>query len=326
MLEDLDLNSIADDRARDLVQQLFNRLEDVMANLQVAQEEIQRLRNEIARLKREQGQPTIKPNTPPASPKNHSSEQERHTPKGWAKGCKTAYISIDREVVVEVERSHLAPDAVFKGYADVLVQDVLFHTDNVLFHKEKFYSPSQHTTSMASLPTGYHGQFGPGVKSLVLVLYYGAQMSEPKVAELLRNVGIVISAGQVSNLLIKDHAAFHEEKAALYQAGLASSPWQHLDDTSTRVNGRNGYCHIVCNPLYPAYFTTEAKDRLTVLDVLTNHQPRRFLVNDEAQGYLEVFGLSAVRRQQVEQLPCGVLMDEATLHALLDAHLPGVGP
>src|SRR5207249_11926973 len=59
------------------------------------------------------------------------------------------------------------------------------------------------------------------------------------------------------NLLIKDHAVFHEEKAALYQAGLASSPWQHLDDTSTRVNGRNGYCHIVCNPLYTAYFTTE---------------------------------------------------------------------
>ncbi|MEE9147418.1 MAG: hypothetical protein V3U27_08500, partial [Candidatus Tectomicrobia bacterium] len=124
----------------------------------------------------------------------------------------------------------------------------------------------------------------------------------------------------------KDHAVFHEEKAALYQAGLASSPWQHLDDTSTRINGRNGYCHIICNPLYTAYFTTEAKDRLTVLDVLTNHQPRRFLVNDDARGYLEVFGLSAVRRQQVEQLPGGVLMDEATLHALLEVHLPGLGP
>src|SRR5713101_8295785 len=326
MLEELDLHSIADDQSRKVVQQLLNRLEDVLADLQAAQAEIQRLRDEIARLKGEQGQPTIQPNTPPAPPKNHSSEQERHTPKGWAKGCKTAHISIDREEEVKVERSHLPPDAVCKGYADVLVQDVIFHTDNVLFHKEKFYSPSQHTTSLASLPTGYHGQCGPGVKSLVLVLYYGAQMSEPKVAELLRNVGIVISAGQVSNLLIKDHAAFHEEKAALYQAGLASSPWQHLDDTSTRVNGRNGYCHIVCNLFSTAYFTTEAKDRLTVLDVLTNHQPRRFLVNDEAQGYLEVFGLSAVRRQQVEQLPCGVLMDEATLHALLEAHLPGVGP
>ncbi len=326
MFEDLDLHSIADDRARALVQQLLNRLEDVVADLQAAQAEIQRLRDEIARLKGEQGQPTIKPNTPQAPPKDHSSERERHTPKGWAKGCKTDRILIDREEVLEVEPTRLPPDAVFKGYADVVVQDVIFHTDNVLFHKEKFYSPSQHTAYLASLPQGYHGQFGPGVKSLVLALYYGAQMSEPKVAGLLRNVGIQISAGQVSNLLIKDQGVFHEEKDALYHAGLASSPWQHLDDTSTRINGRNGYCHIVCNPLYTAYFTTEGKDRLTIIDVLSNHQPRRFLVNDEALGYLEAFGLSAVRRRQAGQLPSDVLMDDATLHALLEAHLPGLGP
>ena len=79
MLEDLDLNSISDDRARDLVQQLFNRLEDVMSDLQAARVEMQRLRDEIARLKGEQGQPTIKPHTAPAPPKKHSSEQERHT-------------------------------------------------------------------------------------------------------------------------------------------------------------------------------------------------------------------------------------------------------
>jgi hypothetical protein len=325
-LEGIDLQSISDDRASALVQQLLNLLEDVVADLEAAKAENQRLRDEIARLKGEQGQPEIKPNTSPAPPKDHSSEQERHTPKGWAKGSKTERIAIDREDVLEVEPARLPPDAVFKGYEDVVVQDVIFHTDNVLFHKEKFYSPSQHTTYLASLPEGYHGQFGPGIKSLVLALYYGARMSEPKVAELLRNVGIAISAGQVSNLLIKDHSVFHEEKADLYQAGLASSPWQHLDDTSTRLNGRNGYCHIVCNPLYTAYFTTEAKDRLTILDVLTNHQPRCFLVNDEALGYLEAFGLSAVRRRQVEQLRGGVLMDAETLHALLEGYLPGLGP
>ena len=72
MLEDLDLSSIADDRARALVQQLLNLLEDVMADLRAAQAEIQRLRDEINRLKGEQGQPTIKPNTPLPPPKDHS--------------------------------------------------------------------------------------------------------------------------------------------------------------------------------------------------------------------------------------------------------------
>jgi hypothetical protein len=326
MLEDLDLHSIADDQARELVKRLLNLLEDVRADLRAAQAEIQRLRNEINRLKGEQGQPTIKPNTPQPRPPDLSSEQERRTPKAWSKGRKTDHIPIDREQVVAVDPARLPPDAVFKGYEDVVVQDVLFRTDNVLFRKEKFYSPSQHTTYAASLPLGYRGQFGPGIKSLALVFYYGAQMSEPKVAELLRSVGIRISDGQVSNLLIKDQAAFHGEKDALYQAGLASSPWQHLDDTSTRVNGQNGYCHIVCNPLYTAYFTTTAKDRLTVIDVLTNHRPRHFVVNAEALGYVEASGLSAVRCRQLVQVAGEVIMDEAQMQALLETHLPGLGP
>jgi len=326
MLEDLDLHSIADAQTRELVRRLLNLLEDVRADLRAAQAEIQRLRNEINRLKGEQGQPAIKPNTPQPPPKDLSSEQERRTPKAWSKGRKTDRIPIDREQVVAVALADLPPDAVFKGYEDVVVQDVLFRTDNVLFRKEKFYSPSQHTTYVASLPPGYRGQFGPGIKSLALVLYFGAQMSEPKVAELLRSVGVQISDGQVSNLLIKGQAPFHAEKEALYQAGLASSPWQHLDDTSTRVNGQNGYCHIVCNPLYTAFFTTAAKDRLTIIDVLTNHRPRRFLVNAEALGFMEACGLSAVRRQQVEQLPSGTIVDEATMQALLETYLPGLGP
>src|SRR6266571_6678937 len=326
MLEDLDLHSIADEQARALVRRLLNVLEDVRADLRAAQADIQRLRNEINRLKGEQGQPAIKPNTPQPPPKDLSSEQERRTPKAWSNGRKTDRIPIDREHVVAVDPASLPPDAVFKGYADVVVQDVLFRTDHVRFRKEKFYSPSQHTTSVASLPPGSRGQFGPGIKSLALVFYYGAQMSEPKVAELLRSVGVRISDGQMSNLLIQDQAAFRVEKAALYQAGLASSPWHHLDDTSTRVNGQNGYCHIVCNPLYTAYFTTTAKDRLTVIDVLTNHRPRHFVVNAEALGYVEASGLSAVRCRQLVQVAGEVIMDEAQMQALLETHLPGLGP
>jgi hypothetical protein len=41
---------------------------------------------------------------------------------------------------------------------------------------------------------------------------------------------------------------------------------------------------------------------------------------------MEACGLSAVRRQQVEQLPPGTIVDEATMQALLEEHLPGVGP
>ena len=326
MLEDLDLHSIVEEQARELVRRLLNVLEDVMADLRAAQAENQRLRDEINRLKGEQGRPKVQSNTPQPPHTDHSSEQERRKPKTWSKRHKTDRIPIDREQVVEVDPARLPPDAVCKGYEDVVVQDVIFRTDNVLFHKEQFYSPSQHQTSLAALPQGSSGQCGPGIKGLARVFDSGAQRSEPKVAELLRSVGVDISHGQVSNLLIKGQAPFHAEQEALYPAGLASSPWQHLDDTSTRVNGQNGYCHLVCNPLYTAYFTTAGKDRLPIIAVLTNHRPRRFLVNAEALGFMEACGWSAVRRQQVEQLPAGTSVDEATMQALLETYLPGLGP
>jgi hypothetical protein len=326
MLEELDLNSIADEGARELIRRLLNLLEEVMADLRSAQAEVQRLRDEINRLKGEQGKPAVCPSTPKSSPKDHSSERERRKPKGWSKGSKTESIAIDREQVVSVDRESLPSDAEFKGYEDVVVQDVAVRTDNVLFHKEKFYSPSQQKSYLAALPQGYSGQFGPGIKALALVFYFGAQMSEAKVAQLLRNVGVKLSDGQVSKLLIKDQEGFHQEKDALYQAGLASSPWQHMDETSTRVNGQNGHCHIMCNPLYTAYFTTESKDRLTVIDVLRNKRSRRFVVNEDAMGYLESLGLSRLRRRQLLALPQDTMMAEAAIQALLDEHLVGLGP
>src|SRR5216683_4820889 len=111
MLEDLDLNSIADERARELVRRLLNLLEDVLADLRAAQAENQRLRDEINRLKGEQGTPQMQSNKPQPPSQDHSSEQERRKPKGWSKGRKMDRIAIDREQVVQVDPDCLPPDA-----------------------------------------------------------------------------------------------------------------------------------------------------------------------------------------------------------------------
>ena len=325
MLDALDLSSIPDERSRELVSRLLNLIESVTADLRAAQAENQRLRDEINRLKGEQGKPTGKPNPPPASATDHSSEQERKVPQERVKRAKNASITIDREQTLTLDPATLPPDAEFKGYEDVIVQDVILQTDNVRFRKEKYYVPSTGQTHLPPLPAGYTGEFGPGIKALTLVFYYASQMSEPKILEFFRHVGIQISAGTISNLLIKDQDAFHAEKDAAYLAGLRSSPWQHLDDTATRVNGQNQHCHIVCNPLHTTYHTTPAKDRLTILDVLSNGAPRTFRLDDDALAYLDALGISQVRRQQLLHLPRDQTLDEATLLQLLDEQLPGLG-
>ncbi len=327
MLEDLDLSAIADERVRQGMVLLLNLVEELKRENSELRAEVQRLRDENNRLKGEQAKPKIKGNTPkppPRTPTNYSSEKQRHTAKEWAKGKKLDQIRIDREQTLAVDPTTLPEDAEFKGHEDVVVQDVVFGTDNVLFHKEKYYSPTLAKTYLPPLPAGYDGQFGPSLKALTIVLYFGANVSEPKLLELYRSVGIVISDGQLSNLLIKGQEAFHAEKSAVHEAGLASTPWQHLDDTSTRVNGQNQYCQIVCNPFYTSYQTTESKDRQTILDVLRNGRAREYLFNAEAQSLLAGV-LSGVAQKQVLKLPRDERLDEPTMLRLLEERLPGLG-
>ncbi|MBU0495616.1 MAG: transposase [Chloroflexi bacterium] len=281
MLEDIDLTAIQDENVRQLVLRLLNLIESLAADLREAQAENQRLRDEINRLKGEQDRPKVKANTPkPTS--DHSSEPER---RQRLPRSKKAALRIDREQVLAVEPARLPADAEFKGYEDVVVQDLIFRSDNVCFHKQKYYAASTGQTYLAELPPGHAGQFGPGIKVLAVTLYFGGQMSEPKIQELFAYAGVQISAGGLSNLLIKDQARFHQEQTAVYEAGLRSSPWQHTDDTVTRVNGQNQHCHVVCNPVHTAYQTKPTKERLAVLDVLRNGRARRFRLNQEALSY-----------------------------------------
>jgi regulator of replication initiation timing len=330
LLEHIDLDQIQDvEQAKQAIMRLFNLVEDLQTAIRQLQAENQRLRDENHRLKGEPGQPHIQPNKHgkgSGQGGDHSSEAERRKPQEWHKGRKLDQIQIDREEVLTVDPTQLPADAEFKGYEDTVVQDVVFRTDNVLYHKEKFYSPSERRTYLAALPPGYAGQFGPGIKALALVQYYACNVAEPKIQEFFANVGIRLSEGELSNWLIKDWPELHAEQEAIYEAGLRSSPWQHLDDTATRVNGDNQYCHVVCNPLYTAFFTTASKDRLTVLDVLRNRQARTFRVNAEAIGFLPVLGLSQRIVRSVQSWPQDQDFSEREINQLLEQQLPGLGP
>jgi len=324
---DLDLSEIEDEKARAIIGQLLNSVEELSADLREAQAEIQGLRDEIKRLKGEQGQPKVKGTTPKQPAADHSSEQERHKARPRHKSSKQAEIRIDREETREIAAERLPADAEFKGYVDVVVQDIRLTTDNVLFHKAKYYSAKQRQSYQAELPSGYRGQYGPNIRALCLTLYYGVQASEPKILEFFEHVGIQISAGEISNWLIEEQTPFHSEKDALYEAGLASSPYQQTDDTLTRVDGQNHHCHVVCNPVYTAYHTRPSKDRLTVLDVLRNGRPRQFRINAEALAYLQKQSLSWSKTawSRLQSWKSEESLNEATFLERLERELPGLG-
>jgi hypothetical protein len=323
MVENIDPSTIEDEGLRQAFVSLMNVVENLSAQVAELTAENQRLRNEINRLKGEQGKPKITASKPRA---DLSSQKERRESREHHKSSKQGQIKIDREMLLQVDRSQLPEDAVFKGYQEVVVQDITFHTDNILFHKEKYYSPSQKRTYLAPFPAGYHGQFGPGTRAWALVLYFSGRMSEPKILEVLHTIGMQISAGELSDLLIKDQESFHDERAHILEAGIKSSPWQHLDSTGTTVNGQHQHCHVLCNPLYTVYCTLPSKDRMSMLRVLLGGADPVFRFNDLAAQLMEQLAISDKWRSLLPALvPHNQDLTENELDVVLDAHLPKLG-
>ena len=325
MMHEVDLSGVVDPEARRIIALLLNTVETLTAEVAALRAENQRLRDENNRLKGEQGAPTLRPSVRRTAP-DHSSETERRRPPMPRPAVdKRALLQLDRTVEREMNPTLLPSDAVRKGYATYTVQDVVLRTETVRFRCARWYAASTGRSYQAPLPEGDAGHYGPRLKALALQLYYQGQMSGPKIQEVLQSMGILISAATLSTLLI-DQPVFAGEYEEIARAGLASSPYQHLDETSTRVDGVEAHCHILCSPRYTLYHTTPRKDRQAVLDVLRRGAPRTYRLNAHAWAFLATSTLPVKVRRVLRTLPEDVAWDAQTFMALLDAHLPRLGP
>ena len=315
----IDVSKISDPNLKIIIIKLLNIVESLSVENKDLKGKNQKLQDENNRLKGEQGKPIVRPQP---DKKDISSEKER---KGKKKKKKPKHkkhkIKIDRTVKCTVDKLELPPDAVFKGYQSVVVQDITIKTDNVEFKKEVYYSPSVRQTFIAKLPDGYHGEFGPNVKALIISLHSNSKMSEPAIVEFLGTHGVIISAATVSRIITDNHEHFHQEKKDIVQAGLPSTIYQQMDDTSARVNGKNNYTHILCNEYYTAYFTRPRKDRLTILEILSQRE-LTFRFNESSYALMEQMNLPNKILKLLRKRKLKKLMSQQQVDNLLKALFP----
>lgn len=279
----LQVSNISDPSQRDSFSVLLNLVEYMFAENEKLRKENQQLKDEINRLKGEQGKPDIKGN----NNRNNNSSSEKDRKKREPKRCgkretKKADLTIHKTTPCPAAKSELPADAVFKGYTDVIMQDIFIEAVNIKFKREVYYSPSEKKTYSGRLPDGWTGDYSPNVKALVLSLYHDSRLTIPSIASFLNTHGVLISEAAVSNLITKEfYDVFCREKLEIVNAGLKSSPHQHTDDTGSRVNGVSCHTHILCNEFYTAYFTEKKKDRLTVVKILGGGK-LTFILNETA--------------------------------------------
>ena len=126
--------------------------------------------------------------------------------------------------------------------------------------------------------------FGPDLICFILHQYHHQHVTQPLLLEQLHQLGIDISAGELSRILTEGKDAFHQEKAELLPTALAVSAYVQVDDTGARHQGHNGACTQVGNELFAFFASTESKSRLNFLEVLRRPHTD-YVINETAVAY-----------------------------------------
>jgi hypothetical protein len=282
-----------------LVRQFLDIIALQQDRIQRLEERVDQLQDEVARLKGLKARPRIAPSTlerPPRPPRDPKAKRP-----GSAKRSKTAQLTVTDEVVVPLPA--VPAEAVFKGYEDFVVQDLILKPRVIRYRRERWLTPEGQSL-VAPLPAevlpGSH--FGPDLICFLLHQYHHQHVTQPLLLEQLHQLGIDISAGELSRILTEETDAFDREKAELLPAALAVSSYVEVDDTGARHRGHNGACTQIGNELFAVFASTESKSRLNFLEVLRRPHTD-YVINETAMAYWRRQKLPQAMRDQLRRGP-----------------------
>jgi hypothetical protein len=275
--------TIPEDEKSPLVSQLATFIEQQSNIIEQQAEQIQQLKDEIARLKDHPRKPDIKPSSLGKKKKSKSKKSKGKRP-GSKKRKKTAELQIHETVPIPLE--NIPDGAEFKGYKSFVVQGL-----KIKLHNTKYllatYETAEGDYICSKLPEHLNGKhFEPELICFILYQYHHCGVTQPLLLEQLREFGIDISKGTLSNILIEGKEAFHNEKDRILAVGLEVSNYINVDDTGARHNGKNGYCTHIGNETFSWFESTESKSRINFLKLMrAGHSD--FAINMDAICYMQ---------------------------------------
>lgn len=280
-------DTISDEQSRKIVQLLLSFIETQQQEILSLKAEIQLLKNEINRLKGEDGKPDIKPNIEQKDT-NISSKGKEKKRKIHKKKAKKINIPVDKTEVITINKSELPSDAILKYYDELITQDVVFKRENILYKVAVYYSASEKKTYRSKLPTG-KSYFSDNLKSFIICQSKVCDVTSQKILIMLRSLGIEISTGSLSNILLEFTDLAQSQKDLILKAGL-SCTYTQTDITGDRFKGKNYYTHIITNDLFTTFTTLSGKSTLDVLAAyqgLTQTSQLGLLYNQETINLLK---------------------------------------
>ena len=264
---DLDTRSL--DELKRLVAQL-------LARVAALEEENRQLREENARLKALPKRPKLAPG---GMDRASGPDRARRRGRKGRGGRRTPPITEERTLTVAPP-----PGSRRKGYEPYTVQDLVIAPRVVRYRRERWVTPDGREV-VAPLPPEVAGHFGPGIVRFVLMQHVQGQVTTERLLAQLRALGVRIAKGQLVALLTARKDAFHAEKDAILEVGLATARWVTVDDTGARHAGREETTTHVGDDRFAWFATRPSRSRLGFLELLRAGHPE-YVLNAAAAAYM----------------------------------------
>lgn len=292
-------------------EQITPLIADLLEIIQLQGEEIRSLKDEIARLKKQKPKPKIKPSKLEPKKKKTKKQKSRKI-----KEAKTQELEIDE--IVNIPPDDIPPGSVLKDYQDWHVQELIISNRNICYRRERWETPDGEFI-IGELPKEIeHSHFGPTLTAFVLYQYYNCHVTQPLIAEQLREYGADISTGKISDIIINNKDLYHLEKNQILEIGLKMSGHINVDDTGARHKGQNGYCTHIGNEFFAWFESTESKSRVNFLKLLQcDHSD--FILNEDALEYMAAHRLPMFQLEKLTDAGPRMFQSEVVWNAFSDA-------
>jgi hypothetical protein len=260
---------------------------------------IEQLEDEIQKLKKETRKPKFESSKMDEKTELEEKEAGNKKKKGPQRK-KTEEIDIHEERIIEPD--NLPKGARFKGYRDIIVQDLIIKAHNIRYRLAEYETSTGYL--VADLPAGIRDlHWGSTLHSYILYQYHHQHVTQPLLLEHMHDMGIEISSGKLSQLLTHGLDDFHAEKADLLHYGLRLSSYIQVDDTGARHEGKTGYCTHIGNDLFAWFESTGSKSRINFLELLSQSVEQHYVINEGALEYMQCQQLPKYILEQLEDKP-----------------------
>lgn len=203
-------------------------------------------------------------------------------PRGKSRTKKKTILQIHEKLLIQPK--DIPKGAKFKGFNRYTVQEISFKSHNVQYQLAR-WQLLDGSYIAGELPKGVQGHYGSQLIAYILHQYHACRVTEHLLLDQLHAIGILMSAGQLNNILIENKEAFIEEVAELLPVAARVEEQFQVDDTGGRHKGQNQYTTIIGNRWFSVFTTTDSKSRINFLKLLQSGR-EEYVINEDTVEYI----------------------------------------